>query len=148
MVEARVLHVVRADAVAGGGFEELLAHEGTHALAYDAWGGAGTAMLGEGLAVWAADGYAGTSLDDWSRRAPQPVPAAADLLGRAFRQMPETQSYPLAGLFVDVAVEKLGVAKLRQHLYGATASTWEAACKEAGTTSRDLENAFRAALTR
>jgi hypothetical protein len=62
--------------------------------------------------------------------------------------MPETQSYPLAGILVEVAVEKLGIAKVRQHLYGATASTWESACKEAGTTARELEAAFRTALDR
>lgn len=34
IVEARVPHVVRYDPAEGGGFEKLLAHEGTHALAY------------------------------------------------------------------------------------------------------------------
>ena len=43
---------------------------------------------------------------------------------------------------------KLGLAKVRQHLYGATASTWESACKRAGTTPQALETAFRALLVR
>ncbi len=146
VVEARVLHVVRYDPAAGGGLEKLLAHEGTHALAHDTWGAAGTPLLGEGLAVWASGAYGGVSLGDWKRRMPQPVPAVKDLLGKSFRQMPENQSYPLAGILVEVAVEKLGIAKVRRHLFGATASTWEAACKEAGTTSPELEAAFRAAV--
>jgi hypothetical protein len=148
VVEARVLHVVRHDTAVGGGLEKLLVHEGTHALAYDTWGAAGTPMLGEGLAVWASGAYGGAPLVDWKRRLHSPVPAVADLLGRSFRQMPENQSYPLAGILVGVAVEKLGVAKVRQHLYGATASTWKAACQEAGTTSQELEAAFRMTVTK
>lgn len=148
VVEARVLHVVRYDPAEGGGFENLLAHEGTHALAHDSWGASGTSLLGEGLAVWASGAYGGVSLGDWKRRVQQPVPPIADLLGKAFRQMPESRSYPLAGILVEVAVEKLGITKVRQHLYGAKASTWESACKEAGTTPRDLEAAFRTALGR
>lgn len=148
VVEARVLHVVHSDPAVGGGFENLLAHEGTHALANDAWGAAGTPLLGEGLAVWASGAYGGVSLGDWKRRVQQPAPPVADLLGKAFRQMPESQSYPLAGIFVEVAVEKLGIAKVRQHLYGATASTWESACKEARTTPQELEAAFRTVLGR
>ncbi len=62
--------------------------------------------------------------------------------------MPESQSYPLGGILVEVAVEKLGLAKVRQHLYGATASTWEAACKESGTTAQELEAAFREEIGR
>lgn len=143
VVEARVLHVLRADPAAGG-LEKLLAHEGTHAFAYETWGPAGTSFLGEGLAVWASGAYGGVSLDDWKRRMPQPVLPVQDLLGKSFRQMPENQSYPLAGIFVEVTIEKLGVAKMRRHLYGATASTWKAACQEAGTTAEELESAFRA----
>jgi hypothetical protein len=78
----------------------------------------------------------------------QTVPPVADLLGKSSRQMPERQSYPLAGILVDVAVEKLDIAKVRQHLYGATTSTWESACKEAGTTPQELETALRTVLGR
>ena len=63
IVEARVPHVVRYDPAEGGGFEKLLAHEGTHALAYETWGAAGTPLLGEGLAVWASGSYGGVSLN-------------------------------------------------------------------------------------
>ena len=148
VVEARVLHVVRYDPAAGGGFENLLAHEGTHVLASDTWGAGGTYLMGEGLAVWAAGAYGGVSLSDWKGRLQQPVPPVADLVGKTLRQMPESQLYPLAGIFVEAAVEKLGLAKVRQHLYGATASTWESACKEAGATTQELEAAFRAVLGR
>jgi len=143
VVEARALHVVRFDPAAGGGFEKLLAHEGAHVLAYGTWGAAGTPLLGEGLAVWASEQYGSVSLSDWKRRLQLPVPPVANLLGKQFRQLPENQSYPLAGLFVQSLVDQLGIAKVRQHLYGATASTWDAACKEAGTTPRDLETAFQ-----
>ncbi len=148
VVEARVLHVVRYDPGPGGGFEKLLVHEGTHVLAHEAWGTVGTPLFGEGLAVWAAGVYGGVSLDNWKRRIRQPVPAVKDLLGKLFRQMPENQSYPLSGILLDVAVEKLGIRNVRQHLYGATASTWEAACKQTGTTAQELESEFRAALAK
>lgn len=36
----------------------------------------------------------------------------------------------------------------RELKYGATASTWETACKEAGATPQELESAFRAAIGR
>lgn len=146
VVEVRVLHVVRSDPAPGGGFEGLVAHEGTHALACDTWGAAGTSLLGEGLAVWTSGAYGRVVLSDWKQRVRQPVPPVADLLGKAFRQMPESQSYPWAGIFIEAVAAKVGIVKLRQHLYGATASTWEAACKEAGTTPQELESAFRAML--
>jgi hypothetical protein len=56
-------------------------------LAYDTWGEVGTPLPG-----------------DWKRRLRQPVPAVADLLGKSFRLLPENQSYPLAGILVEVAV--------------------------------------------
>jgi hypothetical protein len=146
VAEARVLHVVRYDPAVGGGFEKLLAHEGTHVLAYDTWGAAGTPLIGEGLAVWASGAYGGVAISDWKKRIQQPIPTIANLLGKQFRQMPENQAYPLAGILVEAAVDKLGIAKVRQHLYGATASTWESACNEAGTTPQELESAFRKAL--
>ena len=144
VVEARILHIVASDPRAAGPCEKLVAHEGAHILAYEDWGATGTPMMGEGLAVWASSGYGGTSLTEWKRRIEAPrVPSIESLLGKSFRQMPENQSYPLAGLFVEMAVEELGVAKVRQHLYGATASNWDSACKGAGTTSQNLEATFR-----
>ena len=147
VVEARVLHVVRSDPAGGGGFEKLLTHEGTHVLAYDTWGAAGTPLFGEGLAVWAAGGYAGVALADWKRRTEKPVPSIVELLGKKFRDLPENRSYPLAGLLVQVAVERLGIRKVREHLYGATASTWESACQAAGTSADALQDAFQGSLS-
>jgi hypothetical protein len=146
VVESRVLHVVRADLASGGGFERLMAHEGTHIFAYDMWGAAGTPLAGEGLAVWVAGAYGGVPLADWKRRVQQPAPTVADLLGKRFRQMPENQSYPLAGILVEALVNKFGVDTVRQHFYGATASTWDAACKGAGTTAAEVESLFRSAF--
>jgi hypothetical protein len=148
VVEPRVLQVVRSDPAAGGGFERLLAHEGTHVLAYESWGAAGTQLLGEGLAVWASGAYGGVSLNDWKKRVARPTPPIADLLGKQFRQMTEAQSYPLAGILVESLIAKLGIAKVREHLYGATSSTWQADCQKAGTTPQAIESEFQAALGR
>jgi hypothetical protein len=115
-------------------------------FAYDTWGPAGTSLLGEGLAVWTSGAYGNVPLSEWKKRVQPPVPPVANLLGKLFRQMPENQAYPLGGIFVEAAVDKLGVAKVRQHLYGATATTWEEACKDAGTTPQELEAAFRTML--
>jgi len=144
VVEAHVLHVVRYDPKPGGAFERLLTHEGTHLLAAETWGTAGTPLLGEGLAVWASEAYGGTSLEDWRRRLSPPMPSIADLSGKTFREMPESKSYPLAGLFIETAIKKVGVEKVRQYLYGATEATWESACQAAGTTAHELEVAFQA----
>src|SRR4029450_3871578 len=99
VVDARVLHLVASDPRAAGPCEKLVAHEGAHILTYEDWGAAGTPMMGEGVAVWASSGYGGASLTEWKRRieAPKVLPIE-NLLGKSFRQMPENQSYPLAGL--------------------------------------------------
>jgi hypothetical protein len=148
VVESRVLHVVRPNPSAVSGWEKLLAHEGTHVLAYDSWGGPGTPLFGEGVAVWASGSYGGVPLNEWKRRVQQPVPTVVELLAKSFRQLPENRSYPLAGILFEVAVEKVGLANVRQHLYGATASTWESACRASGTTPQALEAAFRTKLGR
>jgi hypothetical protein len=140
------VHVIGFDSGRGGGLERLLAHEGTHVLAYQGWGAAGTAFMGEGLAVWASGGYGGDTLDVWKSRLQARIPVLASFLGKGFFQMPEQQSYPLAGLFVEAAVKKIGLAKVRAHLFGATASTWREACSDAGTTPGELEQAWRESL--
>ncbi len=145
---SRAVHVVRFDAAEGGGLERLLAHEGTHVLAYEAWGAAGTPLFGEGLGVWASGHYGGVTLAAWKSRLPAKIPSAASLLGAGFRQMPEQESYPVAGLFVEAVVGKVGLAPVREHLFGATPATWEAACRQAGTTPQELESAWRKAIER
>ncbi len=142
------LHVIRFDPSQGAGLERLVAHESTHLLTYDRWGVAGTPLLGEGVAVWVSGQYGGVLLPDWPGRLPAEGLAVADLLGVRFRQLPEARTYPLAGLFVEAAVAQVGLDRFRDHLYGATAATWDAACGRAGTTPQDLEAAFRTALTR
>src|SRR5687767_11021852 len=57
----------------------------------------------------------GSSLADWRRRMEKPVPPIGELLGKRFRELPEHRSYPLAGLLVQVAIERLGIAKVREH---------------------------------
>lgn len=141
VVASRALHVVP-----GGDTEGLVTHEATHVLAYEAWGAAGTPLLGEGLAVWMTGSYAGTPLAEYRGSFTEP-PAIAELLGPAFRKLPEPTSYPLAGIFVEVAVRAVGLDNVRAHLVGASPATWEAACRAAGTTPAALETAFAAALT-
>lgn len=141
LAAARALHVVRFPAPQ---LERLLVHEATHALVGDAWGPAGTPALGEGLAVWVADGYRGERLDVWAARMPSLSPAADLLPPRGFRSRPEAESYPLAGMLVEAAVAQVGLAGVRDHLYAATADDWDAACERAGTTTARLDAAVAA----
>jgi len=141
--------VIRFDPAKNGPLEDLIAHEGTHVLAYQAWGAAGTPLMGEGVAMWASGSYGGTPLDTWRQRlAGKKQPTIATLLGNTFRQMPEEQTYPLAGIFFDVAVTEVGQDNVRVHLYGATALNWDRACTRAGTTPEKLQAAFDQALRR
>jgi hypothetical protein len=139
VVASRVVHLVRGDA---GALEHLAAHEGTHVLCYEAWGPAGTPLLGEGVAVWASGSYGGAALDEWQRRRAGEKPAVAPLLGRTFRAEPENRVYPLAGLFVEACVRTVGLDRLRDCLYGATAPTWDAQCARAGSSAQELEKAL------
>ncbi len=135
---SRALHVL---AVAPRALEALVAHEATHVLGYFAWGPVRTPLLGEGLAVWAAGGYGGVSLDDWKRRFPTP-PAVATLLGPEFLRMPEAEKYPPAGVLVETAIKLVGAAAVREQLLPANAASWDDACRAAGTTAEALEQAY------
>jgi hypothetical protein len=126
-VESGALHVL---AVAPEQLEHLVAHEGTHAIAFRAWGATGTPLLGEGLAIWVAGGYQGRALADWATEVAGRA-SIDDLLFR-FRRLPENVAYPLAGLLVERAVAAIGLATLRDHLYGAPARDFAAACAAAG----------------
>ncbi len=116
---ARALHVLAADPSPGGALEGLVAHEGTHVLAYEAWGGAGTPLLGEGLAVWVSGQHAGIPLAAWPSRLPSRVPFG-ELATARFARLPERASYPQAGLVVEAAHRRVGLAGLRA-LYTASA---------------------------
>lgn len=131
---ARALHVVARR----NGLEKLMAHEGTHVFASAAWGQPGTPLLGEGLAVWVSGQYGGKSLAEW-RRAIKPGPLEG-LLGNGFLSTPEPESYPRGGLLVEAAIKQVGLAGLREHLYGASAQRWADACTQAGTTPARLEH--------
>jgi hypothetical protein len=126
---AHAVHVLGG--VPPAALEALVAHEATHVLAAAAWGIAGSPLLGEGLAVWVAGGYAGVPLATWRERLGAHG-VAAELLGPAFRKLPEAEAYPRGGLLVEDAVKEVGLAKVREHLYPATAATWVSACKKAG----------------
>jgi len=128
---SQALHVVMFDPKVGGPLERLTAHEATHVYASQLWGPPGTALLGEGLAVWVSGQYGGSTLREWKSKLPKRAPIES-LLGRRFLQLPEGESYPHAGLFVAAAVDEIGLDKVRAHLYGATPDGWSKACAAAG----------------
>lgn len=136
---ARTLHVY-----AMPGLDLLVAHEATHVIAPQIWPPVGSPLFGEGLAVWTSGAYAGKPLATFKGKLQaQPI---KDMLGAKFRSLPEGEAYPFGGTVVDVAVARLGLKKVRDHLYGATAQSWDEACKAAGTTAAELDAAVVAAL--
>jgi hypothetical protein len=139
VARARALHVWRVDPRQGGPLELLVTHEATHGLVGDAWGPAGTMLMGEGLAVWTSGAYAGTPLERLRTTVTARPPSGqlADL--RQFRQLPEATSYPLAGLVVGALVDAVGLDAVRDHLYGAGAAEWEAALARAGTSAAHVD---------
>lgn len=140
---AKALHVLGN--IPPAALESLVAHEVTHVLSTQSWGPAGSALLGEGLAVWTAGGYGGLDLDALAHGLAKPPPIA-ELLGYGFRKLPERTAYSYGGLFVRAAIAKLGLANVRDHLYGATAATWADACKAAGTTPAAMDALLASAL--
>lgn len=143
-IAARALHLVSRPDPAS--IQHLVAHEATHVLAYEAVGAPGSPLFGEGVAVWVAGQYGGGTLDEWRAHLPDKLPTVADLIGPGFRKLPEREAYPLAGILVSVAVERVGRGPFFASLYGANAATWAEACKRAGTTADELEAAFKAKL--
>jgi hypothetical protein len=139
---AGALHVVAADAAAGGPLERLARHEGAHVLALGVAGMPGTPLMGEGLAVWAAGGYGGRPAEAYFHEETS-LPPPSGLLGSGFAQLPEAVSYPAAGLWVEAAIEEVGLNKMLVHLYPATAAEWKEACKAAGTSASKLERRYR-----
>ncbi|NUP10487.1 MAG: hypothetical protein HOW73_30935 [Polyangiaceae bacterium] len=140
-VFAHTLHVRRADPAPGGPLEGLVAHEGTHVLAYEAWGPTGTPMMGEGLAVWVSGKYGGQPLEAWKAKLSKRTPIR-NLVGPDFRRMPESESYPQAGLVVEMMIGEVGLDGIRRHLFKATALDWDRATVAAGTTSERLQAAW------
>jgi hypothetical protein len=138
---AKTLHVYDS----GAGFEELVAHEGSHAITPQLWPPPGSPLFGEGVAVWIAGGYAGKSLAELRTTTPKQGPIK-ELLGSKFRKLREVDAYPIGGILVEIAVQQVGLANVRDHLYGATTATWDEACKRAGTTAETLDAALAAAL--
>lgn len=141
VLAANALHVL---SVPPADLERLVAHESSHAYAHHAWGDPGTPLIGEGLAVWTSGFYAGRSLDDWAGALRDP-PSIAQLVA-GFFTYPEPVGYPLGGLVVEAAVALVGFDAMRTHLYPATPSTWDAACRAAGTTPEALQAALDARL--
>ena len=139
-VISKTLHVLPFEP---GPLKSLITHEATHVISYYAWGPAGTPLLGEGLAVWAAGSYGGKRIEDWHRYLPFERPTLTRLLGPEFRKLPERVTYPLAGILLGALVKEVGIAGVRDHLYAATPDTWAGAVKKAGTTPDELERAFR-----
>jgi hypothetical protein len=128
---ARALHVIAGNTPAA--LESLVTHEATHILLPQTWGPAGTSMMGEGVAVWTSGRYQGRTLADWRSALGATRPPIAELL-TGFRKLPEPTTYPASALVVEAIVATVGLAGLRDHLYGAPASTWPDAVAAAGTT--------------
>lgn len=136
---AHALHIV-ADAPRVPNLPPLVAHETTHVLLRAQWGAPGTALLGEGIAVWVAGQYAGTEVADLTAKTKmRPVP---DLLGKGSFETDEADRYAFGALLADVAIETVGLQKTIAHLYPATPATWADACKAAGTSAEALEAAL------
>lgn len=141
---AKTLHVFQSRPEA---LEPLVAHEATHVITPQLWPPPGSPLFGEGVAVWVAGGYAGTPLAEL-RKTTKGQGTVKELLGVKFRQIREQDAYPIGGILVEILVEKVGLANLRDHLYGATAATWDEACKRAGTTAIAVDEALAAALAK
>lgn len=137
---ANTLHVFAYD-----GLAYLVTHEATHSILLLNWPPAGSSLLGEGIAVWTTGGYNGTTLGSFKGKVtPRPIKELLD--SKVFRSLPEAETYPIGGTLLDVAIAKVGLVKVRDHLYSATAATWDDACKAAGTTAAELDAAVAAAL--
>jgi hypothetical protein len=134
---AHAIHVVRVDPKPNGPLERLIAHEGTHILVNDEWGVPGTALAGEGLAVWVAGTYQGTTLEEWRTKL-KDRPPIRDLITKQFFKLPEATTYPRSGLFMSAAISELGFEKAKS-LYFAGALGFEDACVKAGTTVDKLD---------
>jgi hypothetical protein len=107
-----------------------------------AWSPPGTAMLGEGLAVWVSGQYGGVELPDWKQKLTKRAPLTS-LLGKEFRQLPEQETYPVAGLVTGAIIDRVGLAKLRETVWPATPESWQAACARVGLSMEALEKVAR-----
>jgi hypothetical protein len=136
---ANTLHVF-----AHQGLAYLTTHEATHSILFLIWPPAGSQLLGEGTAVWTTGGYAGQPIASF--RGKLKVSPIKELLAKDVRTVPEGELYPLGGTVVEAVVQQVGLAKFRDHLYGANPATWDDACKAAGTTAEALDAAFAAAV--
>jgi hypothetical protein len=142
---ARALHV--AVDVPPAALHLLVAHEATHVLLPQLWGPAGSPLFGEGVAVYASGQYGGTTLAEWNTKFSR-TGKVIDLIGPAFRRVPEAEGYPAAGLIVEAIIGAVGLPALRDHLYGANALTWADACTAAGTTPDRIQAAVDALLAK
>ncbi len=138
-ISSSTLHVLPFDAGEGGPMERLIQHEATHILASRAFGTPGSALWGEGLAVWAAGGYGGQPLTSFDGvRLPRQASLEA-MLGARFSQVPEGTSYPLAGRIVQDLIEVHGLATFLERFYPSTPSELEATCDALGTSAAAIE---------
>lgn len=137
----RALHMLAVDPDA---LSSLMAHEATHVLAYFGWGPAGTPVMGEGLAVWVSGQYGGKPLAKLYKSA-EALPLES-LLGQGWLKLPEQDKYPLAAAVVEALIERVGLEKVREHLYSATPDQFDDALTAAGITRSELEQAVKAKL--
>ena len=142
-VASRSLHALLVDPRPGGPLESLVAHEAVHVLATDAFGVPGSALWGEGLAVWASGQYGGRALEAWRLSPPKLELGVTAFAGTAFFRHPERVTYPLAGLLVGDIVREHGLDAFLEHLYPAGPDDLEAACKALSTDVASLNAKLR-----
>lgn len=142
-VASRSLHALLVDPRPGGPLESLVAHEAVHLLATEAFGVPGSALWGEGLAVWASGQYGGRSLESWRLSPPKLELGVTAFAGTAFFRHPERVTYPLAGMLVGDLVREHGLTAFLEHLYPAGPNEIDDACDALSIDTADLNALLR-----
>lgn len=124
-------------------------HEIVH-LITRTWGPSGSALLGEGIAVWLSEDWQGEPVHDVARRllAEGELPGLADLVSTgSFRTLDDLVTYPAAGSFVGWFLEEQGLEAFRRaYLADGAEDTAARLEAESGLSLPALEARWRAWL--
>jgi len=131
--------------VYGDGTFAIGAHEDVHVVAWHRWGEAGSALLGEGLAVAVDGDWWGIPLTDWmiTFRDEGTLPPLEDLIDD-FWSFDDTVTYPVAGHFVDFLLDGWGVDSVRAAYLRSDLD--QAFKDELGMSVAELEEAWLATV--
>ncbi len=91
-------------------------HEIVHVLSRS-WGPAGSALLGEGLAVWASGTWQGANVRAYAKKLVAEktwIPLDRIVESGAFRKAPDLQTYAIGGALVEWVIETRGRDVLRR----------------------------------